>query len=177
MKAADGPDSAKRALCGTAIASDERPTGKAWLRGLFGVAAGLLNVGHAAGEESAAPTEYRAAAAAPAEWRNFAHGLQQRLQERLAAQDEDARQFRDAIAGRAGRAGRDRPLRLYLSAWINPDGKVERVEFDGVEDNAAAENLRRLFRIDGVGAPPVDMLQPVRLGLSLRPKEPEGAGK
>lgn len=172
MKPAGRPDGANRARCGTVASAGDWPAGRAWLRGLVGAAAGLLNVGYAAGEAPVAPTEeYRAAAVAPVEWRNFAKRLQQRLQERLAADDEDARRFRDAIA-QAGKDA-DRPFLLKLRAWIEADGKVERIEVDGFDSGSAtAEYLRRLLRLDGVGAPPADMLQPVRLGLSLRPKDP-----
>jgi len=144
--------------------------GPGWLTRLFR-SVGLLG-GLAAGASSVAAqgVDYRPAAAAPAAWQEFAKRLQSRFQQRLAADDEGVRQFQDYMAKRAGAA--DTPsLTLVVRTWILPDGKIERIEFDGLDDPAAAVNLRALLAGGDVGTPPPDMLQPLRLRLSLRPKD------
>lgn len=179
------PESLKRALrkgptVGLLQKVFSRPTavGVGRLGGLIGIAASLFGVDRVVAEPTLAPTDYRAVGAAPVEWRNFTKRLQQRLQERFAAEGEDARQLREVFAKRASKT-QDRSFRLRLRAWVEADGKVERIELDGFDDDhAAADHLRRLLRFEGVGAPPPDMLQPLRLGLSLRLKDDaEGAGK
>jgi hypothetical protein len=124
----------------------------------------------AASSQSVAETGYRPAAAAPETWRAFASQLQSRFQQRLAAADEDAWQFQDYLARRTAAANAS-PAVLTMRTWISPDGKVERIEFDGLDDPEVELRLRTLFAGD-VGAPPADMLQPLRMRLSLRPDDP-----
>jgi hypothetical protein len=57
-----------------------------------------------------------------------------------------------------------------------PDGKIERVESDGL-DPVAAISLRALLAGEGVGVPPSDMLQPLHLRLTLRPNDKSGQQK
>lgn len=113
---------------------------------------------------------YRSAATAPAAWQAFAKQLQARFEQRLAADDAAARKFQDYMTKRD--AGPNAPpLTFVARAWILPDGEVERLEFDGLDDKEIAVNLRLLLARDNVGGPPPDMLQPLRLRLSLRQKE------
>jgi hypothetical protein len=145
----------------------------AWLLRLIGAGSGML-IAACACHASAAWAEsgnFRAAAAAPSSWREFATRLQRRFQERLAADTGSARRFQDDMAKRAAKPDAPRFV-LNLRTWIEPDGKIARVECDAFDDDRdAADNLRALLSIDDVGAPPPDMLQPLRLRLSLRPKE------
>ncbi|WP_213737825.1 hypothetical protein [Bradyrhizobium sp. dw_411] len=137
----------------------------------IGAACGIIVAGVGA-DPSSAPAEgvdYRAANAVPASWQDFAKQLQARFQERLAADDAAARKFQDGMAKRE--AGADAAsTTLAVRAWILPDGKIERVEVDGLSDDAAM-NLRVLLARGKVGAPPPDMLQPLHLRLRVQPKD------
>ena len=140
------------------------------LRSLGAVAGSVAVAGASASGASAQDAAYRAAATAPMSWQAFAGQLQSRFEGRLAADDEDARAFHDYLAKREG-APNARPLTFVARTWILPDGKVERLEFDGLDDKEIAVHLRALLTRDSVRAPPPDMLQPLRLRLSLRSKE------
>jgi hypothetical protein len=61
------------------------------------------------------------------------------------------------------------PRNVIARVWVSRDGKIERLDFDGLDD-ATARELRTLVSKDDVGQPPPDMLQPIQLRLSLRPK-------
>jgi hypothetical protein len=165
-------------MTGDGVKNNESRVG--WWKKLFrslGTATGLLTAGLGA---QASPTDsqrndYRSAAAAPAAWQEFAKQLQTWFQQRLAADDEAARRFQDDMAKRAG--GKDAaPPTLTLRTWILPDGKVERVESEGL-DPVAAISLRALLAGEAVGAPPSDMLQPLHLRLTLRPNDKSGQGQ
>ncbi|WP_143199258.1 hypothetical protein [Bradyrhizobium sp. NAS80.1] len=114
--------------------------------------------------------DYRSAASAPSSWQSFAGGLQGRLQQRLAGNDADARAFQDYMRKYEPGSSAS-PMKFVARIWILPDGRIERLEFDGLEDKEIAVHLRALLTRDNVGAPPEDMLQPLRLRLSLRPNE------
>ena len=120
--------------------------------------------------------DYRSAATAPASWQAFAKQLQGRFEQRLAADDTDARKFQDYLAKRDAEPNTP-PLTFVARTWILPDGKIERLEFDGLDDQEIAVNLRVLLTRDKVGVPPPDMLQPLRLRLSLRPEQQPPEGK
>ncbi len=121
-------------------------------------------------------TGYRSAATAPASWQAFARQLQGRFEQRLAADDNDARSFQDDLAKRDAGANAP-PLTFVVRAWVLPDGEVERLEFDGLDDKEIAVHLQVLLTRDNVGPPPLDMLQPLRFRLSIRPKEQPVGGK
>ncbi len=142
----------------------------------LGAATGLIaTVGAGASVAAAQDAGYRSAATAPEAWQAFAKQLQGRLEQRLAADDKDARKLQEHLAKRDAEANAP-PLTFVARTWILPDGKIERLEFDGLDDKEIAVNLRVLLASDNVGTPPPDMLQPLRLRLSLRPKQqrPEG---
>jgi hypothetical protein len=141
----------------------------------LGAATGLLWLVPGAWLSSGAAqgSDYRSAAAAPAAWQAFAGQLQSRFQERLAADDAAARSFQDTISKRQAD---NKPLTLIVRSWILPGGKIERVEFDGLNDDSIAVNLRALLINVVVDAPPPDMLQPLRLRFSLRPKDASRQG-
>lgn len=161
---------------GDGVKNGETRVGR--LKKLFwslGTATGLLSAGlgaQASPQAAATDTQrsdYRSAATAPAAWQEFAKQLQGRFQQRLASDDEAARRFEDDMAKLAG--GNDAPPpTLIVRTWILPDGKVERVESDGLNPDAAV-SLRTLLAGEGVGVPPSDMLQPLHLRLTLRPND------
>jgi hypothetical protein len=150
--------------------SKHTPRAEWWKRHFrfLGAAAGLLAAGLASDTSSlAAQTgNYRSAKDVPAAWQDFAKRLQARFEQRLAADDENARNVQDYAARQGGGTGLA-PLSFRVRTWILASGKVERIEVDGIGDDIAVA-LRALL-IDGeVGAPPPDMLQPLHLRLSLR---------
>ncbi len=108
------------------------------------------------------------AAPAPAAWQDFAKRLQLRLQERLASESTPALRFHDAVARRASDARAASPS-IVVRVWVMPDGKVQRIELEGLDDDAS-HDLSTLLIGDGVGSTPLDMPQPLRMRLSLRPK-------
>ncbi len=142
----------------------------------LGAATGLLSGAAGTGPASAVAqgVDYRSAAAAPAAWREFAMQLQGRFQQRLAADDAGARQFQDFMAKRDGNAP---PVAVVVRTWVLPSGKVEQIEFDGLDDDDVAVNLRALLTAVAAGAPPPDMLQPLRLRLSLQPEDQPRPGQ
>jgi hypothetical protein len=138
------------------------------------MASGLVAaVGAAHAGAAAQESGYRPAAAAPAAWQAFAQRVRSHLEMRLAGEDTDAREFRDYVA-RLG-TGSNRPF--VASIWILSDGNIERLEFDELDDKEIAVQLRTLLIHGNVGAPPQDMLQPLRLRLSVRPSEPPAGDK
>jgi hypothetical protein len=119
--------------------------------------------------------EYRSATTVPESWQVFARQLQQRFEQQLAGDGGGARRIQDFLMRQGG--GADTPaLRLVLRAWVLADGKVSRVEVDGMDDAGMRVELRALLMAGSVGAPPPAMLQPLHLRLSLRAKDrsPEG---
>jgi hypothetical protein len=151
---------------------------RSWLVRFIGAATGLLAADLETATSSAAAQEsaYRPAAAAPAAWQEYAKGLQCRFQQQLAANDDVARRFQDYMTKRA--AGADAaPAPLVVRTWVQSDGKITRIEFDGLDDDEVAVSLRALLSGGDAGPPPLDMLQPLRLRLSLRPKDQPGQGE
>jgi hypothetical protein len=140
----------------------------------LGAVTGLLSASLGAGAVPAVAQDngYRSAATVPASWQEFSRRLQGRLEQRLSADDETARRFQDYMAARARVAGA--PVTMIVRAWVLSSGEVERVEIDGLKD--APVNLQALLALDDVGAPPEDMLQPLHLRLSLRPRDDAGRG-
>jgi hypothetical protein len=137
--------------------------------GLF--AAGCSMATPAAAQDSA----YRPAASAPAAWLAFAKHLQARFEQRLAGDDPQSHRFQETMAKRG--ADGDTPLALIVRTWVRPDGAIDRIEFDGLDDRDIAARIRAILVDSDVGAPPADMLQPLRLRLSLRPKDQAGRGE
>jgi hypothetical protein len=113
---------------------------------------------------------YRSATAAPETWQAFSRHLQEHFERRLAGDDAKARHFQDYMASLQGSGGS--ALNFVLRTWVGSDGKVDRVEFDGIDDPNAINDLRALLVNGDVGAPPPEMLQPLHLRLSLRAKDP-----
>ncbi len=158
-----------------AIVNSDRRAG--WLSRIsrsLRLASGLVAaVGAAPSGATAQETGYRPAATAPAAWQAFARRVQSHLETRLAGEDSDARELRDYV-GRLG-PGTNRPF--VASIWILSDGNIDRLEFDQLDDQDMAVHLRTLLMHGNVGAPPQDMLQPLRLRLSVRPSEPAAGDK
>lgn len=121
---------------------------------------------------AAQPQSDRSADDVPASWRDFALQLQARLQQRLAADDAIAGKVADDMGGRGKDAADASPPTVMIRVWISPSGNIERLVFDDF-NGKAADALRLVLTSGDVGLPPPDMLQPLRLRLSLRPKPQE----
>ncbi len=156
-------------ISGGAVGSSSRP--EVWWKRAFqslGAVTGLFGAISAGTSVAAAQdTNYRSASAAPASWQEFAKQVQTRFQQHLMADDEGARKIRDYFAKRAGE-GSVTPRPPIVRVWVLPDGKIERLELDGLGDDSVAVNLRALLARGDVGVPPPDLLQPLHLRLSLQ---------
>ena len=131
------------------------------IAGYVGVAAGATRPGPAATQG----IEYRKPEAAPAAWREYAERVQSLFREWLAADDDVLRQFQTRGSGKA-----DAPSTVIVRAWVASDGKVERVEFSGLDERAAI-SVRSVLAKGNIGtSPPSGMLQPLNLKLSLGDK-------
>lgn len=165
----------------TAGAVGKRKGRVAWWRKIFRPVAAMAGLIAAGVEAKAAPVaaesgEYRSATAVPEAWQAFARQLQQNFERQLAGDSDGARRIQDYLMRRGGAA--DAPaLKLALRAWVLADGRVSRIEVDGMDDAGMRVELRALLMAGGVGAPPPEMLQPLRLRLSLRTKDRSREGK
>jgi hypothetical protein len=153
----------------------------AWWKKIFRPAAAMAGLIVAGAEAKAAPVasesgEYRSATAVPEAWQAFARRLQQKFEQQLAGDSDGARRIQDYLMRRGGAA--DAPaLKLALRAWVLADGRVSRIEVDGMDDVGMRVELRALLMAGGIGAPPPEMLQPLHLRLSLRAKDRSREGK
>lgn len=109
--------------------------------------------------------DYRSASAAPAEWQAFAAKVQHRFQDRLSADDAAAHAFQDYMAKRSAD---EAALTVIVRTWVLPDGRIERLEIDGIDDDGTIANVRSLLADQVLDVPPPDMLQPLRLRFLLR---------
>ena len=161
-------------------AGHREPRASWWWRMLRSAAAsaGLLaaGIGAEASPVAAENGGYRSATAAPETWQAFARQLQGQVEQRLAGDDAKARHFQDYLTKRSQKAD-EPPLTVVLRTWVLSDGKINRVEFDGIDDPGAVDELRALLIGGNVGAPPPEMLQPLHLRLSLRARDPSRQGE
>ncbi|MBB4380750.1 hypothetical protein [Bradyrhizobium sp. SBR1B] len=139
------------------------------IAGSLAAAAGLLAAaaGVDASPVAADRSDYRAADAAPPAWQAFAGRLKEKIEQRLASDDKRARHFQEYLDRRVT-GGDAAPVTFVLRAWVSSDGRLHRVEFDGLDDPKASVELRALLTGGNVGVPPPEMLQPLHLRFSLR---------
>jgi len=114
---------------------------------------------------AAADSDHPQVAEAPASWQSFAGRLQLRLQERLSSDNEDAVRFRGSIAKGDQGSGT-----FVVRVWVFPDGKVQRLEFEGGSNDDALHELSGALMGVGAELAPPDMPQPLRMRLSLQAK-------
>ena len=136
------------------------------LRSLLALATPLIVAGGFVGSHAAIGHEYRASAAAPAEWRAYAQRLQGLFRDELS--DDDI--IRSLAAARDRAAAEKLPTTFTVRAWITQDGKIARLEFSGLDETTTSAVRARLMRTDVGTSPPADMLQPIHLKLSLGDK-------
>jgi hypothetical protein len=134
------------------------------LLALVGVASDVPRLG--VSTVGAQPEIHRSAVQAPSSWRDFAQRLQGKLAQRLAADTEAVSKLAKQMAAIAD-AKEAEPRAIFARVWVSRDGKIERLEFDGLDGDTAKE-VRALVGEDDVGPPPPDMPQPIQLRLSLR---------
>lgn len=137
-----------------------------WVR--YTLASAML----AAGYGPAMPQQpEKSAAEAPAHWREFSAHLKAAFETALAGSDATALRLRSALAKQPAVAPSGAPLRVAVSIWIAGSGAIERVSFEPFADAQKTADLRTLLTRASAGPPPPDMLQPVRLILSLTARQ------
>jgi len=148
------------------------------IAGSLAAAAGLLAAesGVDATPVAAERSNYRSADAAPPSWQAFARQLKEKIEQRLAGDDEPARQFREYLGSR-DTGGDAPPVTFVLRAWVASDSQLRRVELDGLGEPGASVSLQALLTGRNVGAPPPEMLQPLHLRFSLRATDRPQQGK
>jgi hypothetical protein len=137
-----------------------------WLRVVVGALAVLFAT--KAQVRAASEGDKPSATEVPAGWQAFAARLQLRFQERLSSDDKNASRLRDTMTKRAKATGA--APTLIVRAWILADGKVSRVELEGLPDENDVHDLGAVLIGETIGAVPPDMPQPLRLRLSLSQK-------
>ncbi len=111
---------------------------------------------------------YRSANSVPTPWVRYAELVQYRFKDWLAADDEVAYRFHLFLANRVINEATP-PDSLIVQVWIATTGKVDRIEFPPLKDPQANDDLRLILSRGNIGEPPPsDMLQPLRLKLSLK---------
>lgn len=114
----------------------------------------------------------RSAAEAPPAWLAFAVRLKAACERALQVDDETGRRLQESLHKLQVATSRDEPpMRVAISLWIKRDGTVDRVSFPSLGDPQATSDLRALLSRANAGAPPADLLQPVRLSVSLAPRK------
>ena len=108
------------------------------------------------------------AADVPQAWLQYAILVTQQFQNSLAASDPVAARFHAFLEDAALSARERPPSDLIVKAWFDAGGRVTRVEFDSLGPARSDADLRYLLMRADIGrAPPTDMLQPLRLRVSL----------
>ncbi len=144
-----------------------------WLRAAFAGCIGALVVGvYVVPPMNAMAESFRNASDAPPSWGAFATRLKSACESALQANDPIARRLNDTLEKIQAAAKPDElPLRVKVSLWIASSGVIDRVAFAPLPSEQAASDLNALLMRGSVGAPPGDMLQPVQLSLSLKPRK------
>lgn len=114
---------------------------------------------------------YRSAAEAPAAWGAFAARLKSACERALQADDETGKRLQESLHKLQADTSRDEPpMRVAVRLWIKRDGAIDRVSFPSLGNPQVTADLKTLLSRINAGAPPADLLQPVRLSLSLAPR-------
>jgi hypothetical protein len=130
------------------------------LAGFVGLIAGLGMSVHSA------PAGQVGQGSAPAAWQEFGVKIQATLNDRLNADDDATRELHRLLEVRT--AGGASIRSVVTRIWVTEAGNIDRLEFDGA-DNELAANLRNVLTSKLIGiVPPPGMRQPVNLRLSLR---------
>jgi hypothetical protein len=110
---------------------------------------------------------FQSGAEAPKAWIEFANLLRFRSETILRSDDAAALRLQEALQKLNDTGDTPPPLNVTVKMWVDKSGKIERVSFAPLADAAANADLTTLLSSISAGVPPPDMLQPVRLKLSL----------
>jgi hypothetical protein len=126
---------------------------------------GAAIVAHPAGAQN---LQYRSPDNVPVAWVRYAELVQYRLTEWLAADNETVARFHLFLQEKSAAADGP-PENLLVKVWVAPDGKIDRIEAPSLNNQQTDADLRAILGQGDVGeAPPADMLQPLRLRLTLK---------
>lgn len=105
--------------------------------------------------------------AAPAEWNRYAESVTASVKQWLQADSETATRLRAYLD--KTRPAPDQPATpIELKIWIDPSGKVTRIEYPPFADPAANADMLALVVAQPLPAkPPMDMLLPLRIRVQL----------
>lgn len=136
--------------------------------GLFSLLGCILAVGAV---EAVHAEPFRSAAEAPAAWGAFAARLKAACERALQADDDTGKRLQESLRKfQADTPPDEPPMRVAVRLWVKRDGAIDRVSFPSLGDPKATADLSTLLMRANAGAPPADLLQPVRLSLSLAPR-------
>jgi hypothetical protein len=138
-------------------------------RALAVLAGGLIGLGGA----TTAPAQSVAPSQAPAEWVRYAEAATGTISAWLEEDGEAAAGFRNYL--HQTRPADDQPTpTLILKVWVDPDGRIDRIEFPPFAHEQANADLRMAVVGRALEAPPPpDMLLPIRLAIQLEAPQPE----
>jgi hypothetical protein len=108
---------------------------------------------------------------APPAWTAFASRLKIACEKELRAGNDVSRRLKDRLTKIQANAvpGTD-PMRVAVKIWVAPAGVVSRVSFPPLSDEQATRELQTVLLRATPGAPPANLLQPVQLSISLKPR-------
>lgn len=113
---------------------------------------------------------FRPANEAPAAWVAYAKALRVKVEETLQSDGEVARRLHAALDRERARAPDLYEPTVVVSLWIDPAGRVQRTAFASLPTPSANADLDVLLKEVAAGAPPLDMVQPVKLVVLLTDK-------
>ncbi|KUZ17362.1 hypothetical protein WI69_17420 [Burkholderia diffusa] len=114
----------------------------------------------------------------PQPWISYAQLVGRQFQAWLEADGDAADRLHRYLEQRVLNARADAPPpAIVVRAWIGANGAVTRVEFASLGSADADATLRQLLTESPINeAPPLDMLQPLRVRLRLMPNPDAAAG-
>ncbi len=136
-----------------------------WRALVAGLAAAVGLGANVQAQEPLAPQQ------APAAWIAYA----ERATDAIAAWLAEDRHAPARVRGYllAGPKAKAKAVALELKVWVAADGVVSKVDFAPLGDASADADLTASIAGRRLGPPPPHMLQPLRLAIELRPREPE----
>jgi hypothetical protein len=131
----------------------------------------LVAVLIACSPRASAADQFLNAGDAPPAWTAFASRLKIACEKELRADNDVSRQLNDRLTKIQANAvpGTD-PMRVAVKIWVAPAGVVSRASFPPLSDEQATRELQTILLRAIPGAPPADLLQPVQLSISLKPR-------
>lgn len=138
------------------------------------ISALAVSLGLASGAGAAPDAKSISPEVAPPAWNAYAGQVNTAVAGWLGGEEEAAQRLRAYVdATRPADDQASEPVVIKL--WIDPKGVIERIDFASFAHEEVNASLRALLVGRMVGAPPKDMLFPLRLGVQLVPQEPATA--